>query len=345
MGSVIALVAVLTVLLSGLATGLVNDGISGLRALPVSHLAFQHGADSTFSRSTIDAQSVAAIGAVPGVQAEPFGLTIVNAKTEQADNVDLALMGVADDGFIAQQVFAGTSVPPGGAIVSQGLIDQGVRVGGTLAVDRSTVVFDVVGVAPAATYGHVDAVYVRIEDWQRVSRPVTTDPSTASAVAIRGGDSAALVTAGKAADLDVVTRTQAYAGSPGYSAETSTMTLIRGFLYLISAMILGSFFTVWTIQRRSEIGLQKALGASTGAVLRDALGQVLIVLTVAAGLGALVGFGLGKLIEGGEVPFALDVGSVLRAAAILIVSGAVGMLVGIRKVTNVDPMIALGAAA
>ena len=33
MGSVIALVAVLTVLLSGLATGLVDDGISGLRAL------------------------------------------------------------------------------------------------------------------------------------------------------------------------------------------------------------------------------------------------------------------------------------------------------------------------
>src|SRR5690606_34410942 len=54
MGSVVALVAVLTVLLSGLATGLVDDGISGLRALPVSHLGFQQGADSTFSRSTVD---------------------------------------------------------------------------------------------------------------------------------------------------------------------------------------------------------------------------------------------------------------------------------------------------
>lgn len=142
-----------------------------------------------------------------------------------------------------------------------------------------------------------------------------------------------------------MTRTEAYAGSPGYSAETSTMSLIQGFLYVISAMILGSFFTVWAIQRRSEIGLQKALGASTLAVLRDALGQVLIVLTAATALGAAVGFGLGKLIEGGEVPFALDLGTVLGSALILIVSGAIGMLVGIRKVTSVDPIIALGAAS
>ena len=79
--------------------------------------------------------------------------------------------------------------------------------------------------------------------------------------------------------------------------------------------------------------------------MRDALGQVLIVLTAATAVGAAIGFGLGKLIEGGEVPFALDLATVLSAAAILIVSGAVGMLVGVRKVTSVDPIIALGAAA
>lgn len=345
MGSVIALVAVLTVLLSGLATGLVDDGISGLRALPVTHLAFQQGADSTFSRSTVDAGSIAAFDSV-AAEAEPFGLTLVNATSNRGINVDLALMGLADGGFVAAQMFAGAPPPPGGAVVSQGVIDQGVDVGDTLAVDRSTVTLTVTAIAPKATYGHVDAVYVTLPVWQEVSHIDTgDDPLTASAVAIRGGSPTDLERAGAAAGLDVVTRTGAYAGSPGYSAETSTMSLIRAFLYLISAMILGSFFTVWTIQRRSEIGLQKALGASTGAVLRDALGQVLIVLTAATMLGAAIGFGLGKLIEGGEVPFALDLPTVLAAAAILVVSGAAGMLVGVRKVTSVDPIIALGAAA
>lgn len=142
-----------------------------------------------------------------------------------------------------------------------------------------------------------------------------------------------------------MTLTEACAGSPGYSAETSTMSLIQALLYLISAMILVSFFTVWTIQRSSEIGLQRALGASTGAALGDAPGQVLIALTAATTLGTTVGFILGKLVEGGEVPFALDIGTVSGSAIILIISGAVGMIVGVRKVTSVDPMIALEAAA
>lgn len=346
MGAVIALIAVLTVLLSGLATGLVDDGISGLRALPVTHLAFQQGADSTFSRSTVDSQSVAAFEGLPGVTAEPFGLTLVNATTDADVNVDLALMGLAEDGFVASGLLPEGFPSTGAAVVSEGLLGEGVQVGDTLHIDRSTVSLTIAAVAPKATYGHVDAVYVPLPVWQEVANLADDDdPLVASAVAIRADDGGVLEDAASGAWLDVVTRTQAYAGSPGYSAETSTMSLIRGFLYLISAMVLGSFFTVWTIQRRSEIGLQKALGASTATVLRESLGQVLIVLTAATVVGAAVGFLLGKLIEGGDVPFSLGLGTVLGSAGILVVSGAVGMLVGVRKVTSVDPIIALGAAA
>lgn len=346
MGSVITLVAVLAVLLSGLANGLVDDGISGLRALPVSHLGFQQGADSTFSRSTIGTEEVDALAAVPGASAEPFGLTLVNATNEDDANFDLALMGLADRGFVADDLVPDGPLAAGSAVVTEGLADQGLEVGDTLTIDRSTVSLTVTGIAPKATYGHVDAVYVTLADWQEVSHlDPAEDPQLASSVAMTGGDAAALVEAGAGIGVDVVTRTEAYAGSPGYSAETSTMSPISGFLYVISAMILGSFFTVWTIQRRSEIGLQKALGASTGAVLRGALAQVLIVLTAATALGSAVGFALGKLIEGGEVPFHLDPGTALTAAVILIASGAIGMVIGIRKVTSVDPIIALGAAA
>ena len=56
MGTVIALIAVLTVMLSGLASGLVNDGVSGLKALPVTAFAFDAGTktDNAFARSVVD---------------------------------------------------------------------------------------------------------------------------------------------------------------------------------------------------------------------------------------------------------------------------------------------------
>ena len=119
----------------------------------------------------------------------------------------------------------------------------------------------------------------------------------------------------------------------------------KGLSFEQAAALPETFFTVWTIQRRAEIGLQKALGASTGAVLRDALAQVLIVLVLATALGTAIGFALGGLISGGEVPFSLQIGTTLGAAALLIISGAIGMVVGIRRITSVDPIIALGGSA
>ena len=84
LGVVIALVGLLSTVLSGLATGLVTDGISGLRALPMDRLAFQDGSDATFSRSTLRADAVDAFAKVDGVQATPLGASFVNAASTAA---------------------------------------------------------------------------------------------------------------------------------------------------------------------------------------------------------------------------------------------------------------------
>jgi len=349
MGSVIALVAVLTVMLSGLATGLVDDGISGLRALPVTHLAFQAHTDSTFSRSTIDVATVEQLNDTAGVSAEPLGLSLFNARSSTDVTVDLALFGLQPGGFVATDVLHGSlpDAASNGVIITQGLADSGVHVGDQLSFDRSNTVLTVTGIVPKSTYGHVDVAYTALAVWQVATynaldaTTATTLVSSAAIVADGSVDIGALATA---PDLDIVSKTTAFNGSPGYSAETSTMTLIRGFLYVIAAMILGAFFTVWTIQRRAEIGLQKALGASTRSVLFDALGQVLVVLVAATAVGVAVGLALGALISGGTVPFSLQSGPVAAASVTLIVSGVVGMLVGVRRITSVDPIIALGGA-
>lgn len=76
MGAVVALIALLMVLLSGLSAGLVNDGVSGLKALPVNAFAFDEGTrkDNAFSRSVVDAEQLAAWQEQPGVaHAVPVG--------------------------------------------------------------------------------------------------------------------------------------------------------------------------------------------------------------------------------------------------------------------------------
>ena len=151
-----------------------------------------------------------------------------------------------------------------------------------------------VGFTFGGTYGHVPLAYTSFDTWQQLLYGDDAD-GRFSAVAIGDGDAEALAEASpRRRGPSCMTKTEAYAGSPGFSAESATMTLIRGFLLVISALVVGAFFTVWTIQRTRQIGLLKALGASSGYVVRDAMGQLAIVLVIAITIGAAAAFAMGR---------------------------------------------------
>lgn len=346
-GGVVALIAVLSTVLSGLASGLVNEGISGLRALPIDHLAFQRNADSTFGRSSLDQQYLAPFEHHGGIEATPIGVSFVNAKSEKGTNVSLALFGVDPSGFLAEFSKAPdhlTDVPSieGGLVLSSE--EEGkVQVGDRLTINGSGTTLPVVGFTFGGSYGHAPIAYTALDTWQQLTYGSDAH-GRFSAIALRTAPRTDLSAVASAADVDVVTKTQAYAGSPGYTAESATMTLIRGFLLVIAALVVGAFFMVWTIQRSRQVGLMKAMGATTSYVVRDALGQLAVVLVAAIALGALVGAGLGSLLRG-SVPFSLSVSSVVLTAVLLAVLSMAGSLVALRRLVNVDPAILLSSEA
>jgi len=109
-------------------------------------------------------------------------------------------------------------------------------------------------------------------------------------------------------------------------------------------LIVGAFFTVWTVQRTREIGIMKALGATNKYVVRDALSQLSIVITVATAIGSLFGYGIGQLVPN-SLPFSLHLTSVLVASVGLIVVGLLGSVLTIRRIVRVDPLVALGSGS
>lgn len=271
MGSVVALIAILMVLLSGLSVGLVNDGVSGLKKLPVTSFAFQKdvATDSTFSRSLVPTSAVGKWAEQPGVEdAAPFGNTLINGRTNTGVDIDLALFGVEPGSFVSPTASEGESLSnaPGELVISE--------------------------------------------------------------------------TAGDAADTTSLTLDESFGASPGYTAETSTLMLIQAFLYAISALVVGALFTVWTIQRRQEIAVRRAMGASTGYLLRDSLMQSFILLLVSAGIG--IGVGLGAAIGSTPMPFALETGAIAAAGGLLILFGMIGAAVAVLRITRVDPLTASG---
>ncbi|MFS3127013.1 FtsX-like permease family protein [Nocardioides sp. Bht2] len=354
MGAVISLIAVLMVLLSGLSQGLVKDGVSGLQNLPITSFAFEKGVqhDSAFTRSVLDQDAVEAWRGQRDVNdAAPFGLALVNGANQDGVEVDLALIGVEPETFIAPRSASGDEFGAAdGLVVSSHLIEkEKVKIGDTITLEHSGLSVRIVGVMEDQnTFGHVDMAYVPLDTWRLAKAGVSSaDELTPrqqreiTAVAVDGPEETAA--ADRAAGTESLSQRDSYNASPGYTAETSTLMMIQVFLYAICALVAGAFFTVLTIHRKGEIAVLRAMGASTGYLLRDGLGQALLLLLGAVGVGVGIGVGFGALLQGTAMPFALVAGPVVLAALLLILLGLAGAAAAIVRITRVDPLTALGA--
>jgi putative ABC transport system permease protein len=356
MGLVVSLIAILMVLLSGLSVGLVNDGVSGLQRMPVTSFAFQEDVtkDAAFSRSVLELDAVTSWADQPGVaDAAPFGNTLVNARTDREVEIDLALFGVELGSFLDPQVTEGSALAgEGEVVISQTAAEQGIDVGDEIVLEPSGAELTVAGVlADQHTFGHVDVGYLSLPSWQEIKAGVRPgdivpdrvyDEITAVAVRAQDGAEVDLDAGDKGAGTTSLTLEDSFGASPGYTAETSTLQLIEAFLYAISALVVGAFFTVVIVQRKHEIAVLRALGAGTGYLLRDTLMQSLVLLVLAAGLGVGLGLAAGGAIASTSMPFALEAGPIAAATVVLVALGLLGAAVAVLRIIRVDPLTALG---
>lgn len=355
MGSVVALISILMVLLAGLTSGLVNDGVSGLQRMPVQAVAFAPDTrtDSAFTRSVVGPDQVETWAAQPDVEiATPMGLSIINAKTSAGTPVDLTLIGADPDGPLVPTADEGRTPTADGEILVSSTAAEDVEIGDTVIVDRLEIPLTVVGIAAEQhTFGHVDMAYTTLTTWQDVNsgtrfgeEPRSGAREEYSVVALAGvdGKTPDLAAGDTVADTSARPMTEAYNSSPGYQAETMTMSMITWFLYAISALVVGAFFAILTVQRSREIAVLRAMGASTAKLLVDAVGQALILLVAAIGVGVAIGVGLGSLLVGTGMPFALEAGPIALGAVLLLVLGLIGATLATVRISSVDPHSALG---
>ncbi|QKG22327.1 FtsX-like permease family protein [Actinomadura verrucosospora] len=341
MGSVVLLITLLVTMLSGLTAGLARDGGSAVEGLPADRVAFGTGASAdgkpSFSDSRIDQRTLQGWQDVPGVTAEPLGIAMgrLSYGSGGERGAPAAFFGVAPGGK------AGGGAPDAGRVVlSKELAAKtGLAAGAKIQVAGHALT--VAEVRGDASYSHTPVAWLALADWRAVNPQGGGEAATVLLLRTHGDPGL------RAADARLGTTTVALGDArtaiPSFSAENGSLQLMRGFLFAISALVIGAFFTVWTIQRRGDVAVLKALGASTGYLLRDALAQAVLVLLAGAGIGGAIG-GLAGAAVAGSVPFVVSAGTTVVPVAVMIVLGAAGAALAIRKITSVDPLTALGAA-
>jgi len=360
MGLVVALVAFLTALLSGLASGLIKNNISGLIELDVTHLAFEYNNKPSYRNSMIDREMWEGWRAVDGViQAEPLGHIMFNARMMNDEPLDdVVLWGIEPGSFLEPEVIEGEGLGrvENGVIISKLLVERGLKLGDHFILDRVLTELEVVGIVGEYNIGHVPIIYTPLRKWQEATYGPPGGPPPGEQLPDILYDYASIIALQLAPDIDTQTmeaadidqgtltvdKPSAYEASSGYKEEIMTVRLIQVFLIVISAVVIGAFFTVWTIQRTREIGLVKALGGSNWYLLRDAMGQVLILMVAATLVGTLVSLWAGQRFAEAGSSFVLDLGTIFASGCLLIVAGVVGSALSVGLITKIDPIIALG---
>ncbi|MEU4381782.1 ABC transporter permease [Micromonospora echinofusca] len=328
----------LVVLLSGLTAGLGRGSTSAITDLPADHLVFSAPADGqklSFTESTVSREQWLRWQDVPGVSAAaPLGIATTRVDAGER-SAALSVFGVPPGSGLAPATLA-----TGRAVLSRGAADAlHARPGQIVSVGAHRLT--VAAVTGDASHSHTPVIWTDLRDWQALAPGADGDAATV--VALRTTDDADLAAADRQLHTRTVTRTKALSAIGSYTAENGSLQLMRGMLFGISALVVGAFFTVWTIQRAPDVAVLKALGATTGHLLRDALGQALVLLLAGTAAGTALAVALGAA-AAGTVPFALTAGSVLFPAAVTIALGAAGAALSIRRITSVDPLIALGSA-
>lgn len=373
--AVVLLMTLLIGLLSGLTGGLAQQNISAVQALEGDRtvIAGETFDESELTQSQVDAWKDAE--AVTGVrevgilrfQIDPAdgdasGDAADAASTGDADAADAASADEVptNDGDASEEdseasgsglsasLFGGTEDSPsrdGRVRLSPSAADDLAVTDGdhvtVLGIDLTVEVLD-----EDRWYSHTPVAYVTMADWREMELRLGREDVAATALMVDLADSADAEAIDGLAD-ETSTSASGSLGSlmaiGSFRSEIGSLLMMVGMLFGISALVVGAFFTVWTMQRTGDIAVLKALGASTPALLRDALGQSLMVLIAGVGGGIALTTALGLGVSG-VVPFVVTWYTTLLPAALLIVLGLAGAGFALRSVTRADPLTALGSA-
>ncbi len=358
---VIALIAVLVLFTAGLGEGLASANKEYLEKLDAQLLAFQSDTGYSTIESRLDYQKVKRIRRVDGV-ADAGSIAFSNVKivNEELEPLNVSFIGVEPGKPGAPEAIIGEDLRSQQAKVV--VIDKRVAESANVAVGEFITIkvtqgtedeifnLRVTGITDGQQYFFQPSIFVTLPIWDKY-RPKANPGNFSSqppvnVIAIQAEDPAALenLSAGIAAvvdDVEVTDIKTAYESAPGFAEQQNTLNTIKGFTFLIGALVIGGFFQIQTLQKIPQIGMLKAVGTPNPVVAGAAIIQIIFVTVFGVFLGGLATLGLTVGMPSG-VPIIFTGTSILIAIISLLLIGPIGGMVSIRMALKVEPLSALG---
>ncbi len=321
-------------------------------------MVYDGDARRNLAGSVVTPAQIDAVRAVDGVgRAEPFGEGTFTTRAANGDVVDGILFGYVQGGPGKPTTLSEGRLPdePGEGVASAIDAENGFAVGDTVEIlaggSGAPLSIRIVGLADDARFSVQPVVFVPYRTFvaaRRVANPDGADrPVLASAVAVDPAPGisperlAARITR-QVDGVEALDRSTAVDSLPGVAAVSQSFGIILFLAFLVVTLVTAFFFVILTVQKAAALTLLRAVGASAGSSVTALLTQV--VLVVAGGIVVGVGLlALASLTSSPTFPFTIDLGSVLRSAAIVAGLALLGSAVAVRRVVRIDPAAAVSS--
>lgn len=340
----VALLVLLLLFFQAVAGTLTSGLTGGLESTSAEILVYDLRARRNPANSLIPATALDEAGDVSGVAAvSPIGLSVFTGTTGGVE-IDLQLVGGDPTGPSVPAEIADGRLPEaaGEALFSGSAFDDAIEIGETVTVEG--VQLEVVGAADDAAFNVLPTLYVPFEDFASASQaragaPIDVAPSLLGVRVSNGADPATVAASltESIAGIEALERSEAVDALPGVSQITQSFNILYLLLYIVVTIVTGVFFLILTVQKKDALVLLRAVGASSGDIIRSVLVQVLVVV----GTGAIIG----TAVTAGLLAVTRDVfGAGLQATTTavsvtaIVVLGLLASVGAVRRVLAIDPV-------
>lgn len=345
---IVTLISYLVLMINGLGVGLNEQAGSALRNFDADAIAYSDRAGLSVIRSELSQQQVDRIVGESGADASaPLGYMAANYR-KRSGGIESAAFLAFDPGTIAQpKVVNGrmlTTDDTDGLLVDRSFLRySGLDVGDTVTISVRLVEreFRIVGETNEGAFFFQPSVYLLRNTWQELKYGTSGNETPVASVVLLKGDGLA---GKRGSGWEAVSKSTAFANIEGVSGQQSTVQALRAFGYLIGGLVIGVFFYVLTLQKIGQIGMLKAVGASSFFLFRQVLVQVLAIAVVGVGIAIPLTWATNRLIQQAPnpVPIAFTTSTFVTTSVLLVLMAVVGAMFSGRQVARVDPIIALG---
>jgi len=344
-GLIMVLVAWLTFMVSGLANGLSSDNASILKNMDADYFVLQTDSEHKLTRSELGTEKLNEVRQLDGLAAsEPLGQTMLSVyRNDSKKKIDIALFGLEPSGKVMPSITEGKIM---GAInevvVDASLKEQGVQLGDTLGDKELGIEWKVVGFASNQKFSHTAVAFMDIQYFNKLMQAsFGKQTSFYNAIIVHSDTLNKEALQKSVADTEVITKKEAVQGIPGFKEEQGSLTMMIVFLIVIAAFIQAVFFYVITLQKISQFGVLKAIGAKTSYLAANLVGQVLLLAIVAVAISIGLTFGVSAILPE-SMPFELGVNILSQYSGLLILVSIIGALLSLNRIAKVDAIEAIG---